>query len=201
MHISKRPVILTGATLSAVLVLAACGSAAQQPSGGAQSPAAPPATATGFNQADVSFAQQMIPHHQQAVQMASLAASRASSPQVRQLARQIEVAQNPEIQTMTGWLRAWGQPTAMPADSMEGMDHGTPGMMTSQDISHLRSLHGQAFDRLFLQMMITHHQGAVEMARTQQAQGTSPAAERLARSIEATQTAQISQMRQLLQAD
>ncbi len=199
MHTSKRALIVSGATLGTALLLAACGSAAQQPSGTAQSPARPPATATAFNQADVSFAQQMIPHHQQAVQMASLAASRASSPQVRQLARQIQAAQDPEIQTMTGWLRAWGQPTAMPASSMGGMEHGMPGMMSSQDMSRLRVMHGQAFDRLFLQMMIIHHQGAAGMARTEQAQGASLAAERLARSIEVSQTAQIKRMRQLLQ--
>jgi uncharacterized protein (DUF305 family) len=198
MHTIKRALMLSGAALSGVLVLAACGSAAV-PGGTAQSPAGPSATATGFNQADVSFAQQMIPHHQQAVQMAELAASRASSPKVKGLAGTIETAQNPEVQTMTGWLRSWGQPTAMPTDSMSGMDHAMPGMMSGQDMSQLQSTHGQDFDRMFLQMMITHHRGAVEAARTELAEGTSPDAKRLARSIVVTQAVEIAQMRTLLQ--
>jgi uncharacterized protein (DUF305 family) len=199
MHASKHALIASGATLGMALALAACGNAAQQASGTAQSVVRPSAVATGFNQADVSFAQRMIPHHLQAVHMADLAAGRASSQQVRQLARTIKAAQGPEIQTMTGWLRAWGQPIATPTISMGGMEHGMPGMMSSQDMSRLRALHGPAFDRAFLQMMITHHQGAIEMARTEQAQGANAAAKRLARSIEVSQSAQIKLMRHLLQ--
>jgi uncharacterized protein (DUF305 family) len=190
--------MVSSVTLGMALALAACGNAASQLSGTAQSPARPSAVATGFNQADVSFAQQMIPHHHQAVRMARLAAGRASSPRVLQLARTIKAAQGPEIKTMTGWLRAWGQPTAMPSNSMGGMGHGVPGMMSGQAMSRLRTMRGQAFDRAFLQMMITHHHGAIEMAKTEQAQGANPAAKRLARIIEVSQGAQIKQMRKLL---
>jgi uncharacterized protein (DUF305 family) len=199
MHVSMRALIASVATLGIALTLPACDVAAQQASGTARPLATPSAPAAAFNQADVTFVQQMIPHHQQAVHMADLAASRATSPQVRQLAGMIKAAQSAEIQTMTGWLRAWGQPTAMPSNPMGGMEHGMPGMMSGQDMSRMAAMHGQPFDRMFLQMMIIHHQGAIEMARTELARGVNPAARRLARSIEVSQSAQIRQMRQLLQ--
>jgi uncharacterized protein (DUF305 family) len=89
-----------------------------------------------FNDADATFAQQMIPHHQQAVTMAELAGTRATDPEVKRLAAQIKAAQGPEITTMTGWLSAWGKPA--PTDSL---DHGMnmsggsmPGMMSSAAI-------------------------------------------------------------------
>lgn len=199
MHVSKHALIASVAALGIALTLPACDTAARQPSGTAQPLATPSAPATAFNQADVSFARQMIPHHQQAVYMASLAVSQATSPQVRQLAKTIKAAQSPEIQAMAGWLRAWGQPIAMPSNPMGGMEHGMPGMMSSQDMNRLRAMHGQPFDRMFLQMMIIHHHGAIEMAKTELAHGANPAAKRLARSIEVSQSAQIKQMRQLLQ--
>ena len=199
MHASKHALIASGATFGMVFALVACGNAAGQPSGAAQPLATPSPSATAFNRADVSFAQQMIPHHQQAVHMADLAVIRASSPQIRQLARTIKAAQSPEIHTMTGWLQAWGQPTAMPVNPMGGMEHAMPGMMSSQDMSRLGATHGQPFDRMFLQMMIIHHQGAIEMAKTELAHGANPGAKRLARSIEVSQSAQIRYMRQLLQ--
>jgi uncharacterized protein (DUF305 family) len=199
MHVSKHAVIAAVAGFAIALTLPACAAAAQQASGTAQSPATPSAPATAFNQEDVTFVQQMIPHHQQAIHIADLAASRASNPQVRQLAMTIKAAQSAEIQTMTGWLRAWGQPMAMPSNPMGGMGHGMPGMMSSHDMGRMAAMHGQSFDRMFLQMMIIHHQGAIEMARTELALGANPAAKRLARSIEVSQSAQIRQMHQLLQ--
>jgi uncharacterized protein (DUF305 family) len=151
-----------------------------------------PATA-GHNAQDVMFAQMMIPHHQQAIVMARQAATKASSPQVERLARRIEQAQGPEIQKMTGWLKTWGA-SQPPANGM----HMGSGMMSQQDMKKLGELSGKPFDRAFLQLMIKHHQGAVTMARTEQAQGSSADAKALADSIVTSQTAEIATMRKLL---
>ncbi|GLY89654.1 DUF305 domain-containing protein [Actinoallomurus iriomotensis] len=145
------------------------------------------------NSQDVMFAQMMIPHHGQAIVMADEAATRASSPQVRSLAEKIKNAQQPEIDTMTGWLQAWGKPTR-PRRRM----HMAEGMMSEQDMSKLQSLSGRPFDRMFLQMMIKHHQGAVSMAEAEKEQGAAPDAKALADSIISSQSTEIATMRRLL---
>jgi uncharacterized protein (DUF305 family) len=153
-----------------------------------------------FNQADVTFAQEMIPHHQQAIEMAQLALDRAEDPEVKDLAALIEAAQDPEIQTMTEWLESWGED--VPGD---GMDHGDmsgedmPGMMTDEEMADLEAAGGAEFDQMFLTMMIEHHGGALEMAVTEQADGQNAAAVALAEKIEADQTAEIATMEDLLQ--
>jgi uncharacterized protein (DUF305 family) len=149
-----------------------------------------PATA-GHNAQDVMFAQMMIPHHQQAIIMAEQAAAKASSPQVKELARQIAQAQGPEIQTMTGWLKTWGAPKPS-ANAM------SDGMMSAQDMKNLDKLSGKSFDKAFLQLMIKHHQGAIAMAKTEQAQGSSPDAKALANNIVTAQSAEITTMQRLL---
>lgn len=156
--------------------------------------------ADDHNDADVTFAQQMIPHHRQAVQMAALAASRAEDPRIIALAAQIADAQDPEIKTMSGWLKSWG--AKVPADSgmadMGGMST-MPGMMTEQQMSDLTAATGQAFDAMFVQMMTAHHSGAVAMAEQQIKNGKNQAAKDLAASIVKTQTAEIKQMQNLQQ--
>jgi uncharacterized protein (DUF305 family) len=155
-------------------------------------------------QADVTFAQQMVPHHRQAVEMAKLVPSHSTNQKVLELASQIQQAQDPEIQKMTGWLQTWGAPAPttgmnMPGMNMPGMDHGSmPGMMTSDDMTKLGQVKGAAFDRLWLQMMIQHHQGAVEMAKTELQQGASNEAKQLAQQIIDTQQKEIATMNQLL---
>ncbi|KWX01179.1 Uncharacterized protein LI90_2207 [Carbonactinospora thermoautotrophica] len=209
MRTRMRAVVLASATLTGALLLAGCGGQDQQAGPAAKAPT-PPATATTpaqqFNDADVTFAQQMIPHHQQAVDMAELAETHAQDAEVKKLAAKIQAAQAPEIEMMSGWLRAWGKPvpTAMPSvghgghqmPSMGG--HQMPGMMTQQEMDQLMAARGAEFDRMFLQMMIKHHEGAVEMARTEQAQGVNPEAKKLAGQIAASQTAEIAEMRELL---
>jgi len=145
----------------------------------------------------------MIPHHRQAVRMAEMASSRATSPAVNALAAQIRGAQDPEITTMTGWLTSWGQPTEQPG--MSGMaghgGHSTSsmgGMMSDADMAKLSKLTGGAFDREFLTMMTAHHNGAIDMARTQLAQGQYPPAKALAQNIITSQTAEIAKMKTLL---
>lgn len=201
MSTRPRRLVLLGAMLAAVLA-AACGASPL----GSQTP-----VASKFNSADVTFAQEMIPHHQQAIQMAKLAATNASDPGVKQLAASIEAAQGPEIRIMQGWLRSWGKPIPSAPPGMTGPAagaspapmptmHQMPGMMSQQEMSQLASTHGVAFDRMFLEMMIRHHQGAVAMARTEQAQGINADAKRLAKEIETSQSAQIQQMRQMLRS-
>lgn len=155
-------------------------------------PTSIPASAA-FNGADVTFAQQMIVHHQQAVRMAELAPSRAADPEVKALAAAIKAAQQPEIDQMTGWLTTWKQPTSATHD----MGNGMPGMMSGQDMSGLAATTGSAFDKEFVRLMIAHHQGAVTMARDIAKNGSHPDVRRLAATIEQAQTAEIAQMHKI----
>lgn len=190
---------LLAAVLATVLV-SACGSPpSQAPASGGTTSAAAPSASQEHNQADISFAQGMIPHHQGAVEMAELAETRAASPEVKQLAANIAQAQEPEIEQLRGFLEAWG---AEESGGMTGMDHGgmsgMPGMMSDQQMQQLEDATGAQFDRLFLQMMTMHHEGAVQMARTELADGANPQAKALAQKIIDDQTREIEQMRQLL---
>ena len=158
----------------------------------------------GHNDADVTFAQQMIPHHQAAIEMAELAETRAESQEVKDLAADIEAAQGPEIETIAGWLESWGED--VPDDSMSGMEHGDmssddmPGMMSEDDMADLEAASGAEFDQMFLTMMIEHHEGAIEMAKTEQADGKNPDAIALAEKIEKAQTAEIAKMKSMLKS-
>ncbi|POM25482.1 hypothetical protein BTM25_41300 [Actinomadura rubteroloni] len=194
----KRVLTTALVPLLAAATLTACGDGdkpSAHPSGHMGGHMAP-ATTAAHNAQDVMFAQMMIPHHRQAVEMAGLAARRASSPQVKDLASRIAAAQDPEITKMSGWLATWKEPTSMPS-----MNHGSmDGMMSGQDMKALAELTGKAFDRKFLTMMIEHHRGAVVMAQTEQRSGADPAARALAASIITTQTAEIATMRTLLKA-
>lgn len=160
------------------------------------------AASEGFNQADAEFAQGMIPHHEQAVEMAELAEENAESAEVQELADEIEAAQGPEIEQMTGFLEEWGAPLpeeGMGNGQMEGMDHGgMAGMMTEGEMAELEAAMGAEFDRLFLEMMVRHHEGAVEMAEVELAEGEDAEAQALAEEIIETQEAEIAEMEDLL---
>jgi uncharacterized protein (DUF305 family) len=199
----KRLISSLTLALVAALTLAGCGG--NDATTGSNSSTTSSSRSPTFNGADVTFAQSMIPHHQQAVQMAKMATTMASSPEVKQLAEKVEAAQGPEIKTMSGWLKDWGQ--KVPSDSQSGMDHGMdsmdsddmPGMMSDTDMHKLDAAGGGArFDRMFLTMMIEHHTGAIEMAKTEQSEGKSAAALALAKKIQADQTGEIAQMKQML---
>jgi len=145
----------------------------------------------------VTFAQDMIPHHQQAIAMAKLARERSQDEELQRLAAQIESAQDPEIKTMTRWLEAWGED----APDHSGGGHGEtdmPGMMSDKEVTALENASGAEFDRMFLEMMIKHHEGAIQMARTEQANGKNPDAIALAKQIESAKKQEIDTMRQLL---
>jgi uncharacterized protein (DUF305 family) len=150
----------------------------------------------------------MIPHHQQAVEMAEIAVDRAQNPEVKALAERIQGAQDPEIETMTRFLEAWG--ADVPADDgmpgMTGMDHSgmdgmseMSGMMTPEQMDQMRNATGAEFDTMFLEMMIVHHEGAIADSQRELAEGVNPQATDLANQIIAAQTAEIDQMRQMLQ--
>ncbi len=198
------------AVLTCAAVLTGCGNDTTGHDMGSM-PATTTAAAPGsaqaageHNAADVAFAQQMIPHHSQAVEMAGLVDGRSATPKIVDLAGRIKKAQDPEIATLTGWLQAWGESTTASTDgtghSMPGVDHGSamPGMMTEQDMSALRAATGEDFDRRWLSLMIVHHQGAVEMAKTELAGGADPDAKKLAQQIIDAQNAEIREMQALL---
>ncbi|QKW01692.1 DUF305 domain-containing protein [Streptomyces sp. NA02536] len=200
-----RRAALGTTALAAALVLAACGSDNGSDTGsGTQTSASAGAedTAGAHNDQDVSFAQGMIPHHQQAIQMSKMAASQASSTEVKDLAARIEKAQDPEIETMSGWLESWGEDVP---SSMPGMDHGghsgssdMPGMMDTEDMDELMKASGKGFDTMFLTMMVEHHEGAVEMATTEKDKGRYGPAKKLAGEIITAQNAEIEEMNKLL---
>jgi uncharacterized protein (DUF305 family) len=181
---------LTAALAASLFALAACGSDDEA------------GTSAAHNDADVTFAQQMIPHHEQAIEMAELAETRAESRGVKDLAADIEAAQDPEIETMTGWLESWDE--EVPDDGMSGMDHGDSssdhmaGMMSDEEMGELQAASGAEFDQMFLTMMIEHHEGAIEMAKTERAEGENPDATSLAEDIETAQTEEILTMKELL---
>lgn len=156
-----------------------------------------------FNDADVSFAQGMIPHHRQATEMADLAKGRSTDPAVLDLASKIIAAQQPEIDSMSGWLQSWDKKVPSDSGEMDGMDHGSssemPGMMSSDDMASLETATGSAFDKAFLTMMIEHHQGAIEMATTEESDGKYPQAVKLAKKIQQDQASEIVTMESLLQ--
>lgn len=159
------------------------------------------APAKVFNSADVSFAQDMIPHHRQATEMAKLAADRTQNSQVLDLAAKILAAQQPEIDAMSSWLRSWDKKIPGESSSMSGMDHGTssmPGMMSADQMSSLKGSSGGDFDQMFLTMMVSHHEGAIEMAAKEEAAGRYNHALDLAKKIQADQAAEISTMKSLL---
>ncbi len=196
--ITRRITTLVAAAAVALSVGAALG--------GCGTGNAPPATSSAaaqiHNQADITFAEGMIPHHAQAVAMSTMAAGRAASPQVKDLAARIQAAQQPEIDQMSGFLRAWNAPVPNTQGGMGQLDHGAsggmPGMMSGDQMRQLGQASGAAFDRMFLQMMIAHHQGAVTMAKTELSDGQNPDARQLAQRIIEAQQREITEMQTLL---
>jgi uncharacterized protein (DUF305 family) len=169
-------------TVAFALTLAACGT-----------------DATAHNAKDVEFAANMIPHHQQALTMTELARTKNTNDKVRELAETIEGGQHPEVVTMNQWLRRWGEPQVDNSShvSMHGDDHAMNGMLTDSEMSALRSADGAEFDRLFLQGMIKHHQGAIDMCDQEKSAGSARDAKRLAAVMSTTQKVEIDTMRKL----
>ncbi len=140
----------------------------------------------------------MIVHHQQAIEMSDVVLAKDSiDPKVTALAIRIKEAQSPEITQLNGWLRQWGFNQDEADHSMMGHDDG---MMSDDDMSQLSAAQGAEASRLFLEQMIVHHEGAITMAEEELHAGVNPDALALARTIIDAQTAEIAEMRGLLEA-
>jgi uncharacterized protein (DUF305 family) len=207
----KLAVAMTTGTV--LFTLAACGDDGDNAEAHAEKTAA---NGDVFNDADVDFATAMIPHHAQALVMVDLTRGRTLSPQVRRLTQDIQVAQAPEIEAMVDWLTDWDVPVpetmrdhvnAESSDGMDGHDMGgqddladsdMPGMMTDDELADLEAAQGPAFEDMWLEMMIEHHEGAIEMAEDEKADGVFQPAIDLAEAIQTSQQAEIDHMRELL---
>ncbi|WP_280208793.1 DUF305 domain-containing protein [Nocardia cyriacigeorgica] len=155
-------------------------------------------TRTDFNEADVTFLQMMYPHHAQAVDMAKMVPSRTQNPQLLALAAAVEAAQAPEMQQITTLLESFGKPAPSSDEHGGHGGHAMPGMMTPEQMTALENATGPEFDRQWMEMMIEHHVGAIDMANTVLAEGVNPDTKALATSIVAAQQAEIDQMKQML---
>ena len=194
--IMKRYLSLSALGVAAVVMLAGCGAADPGESAAGSSGTE---VSGEHNDADVMFAQMMIPHHEQAVQMSDVVlAKEGLSPEITELATQVKDAQAPEIETMTGWLDAWGEPVEghhmESADGEDGMD----GMLSEDQMGELEAAEGEEAARMFLESMTAHHNGAVDMAQEEIENGENPEAIALAEDIVETQEAEIEEMKELL---
>lgn len=194
----SRRLVLAATTLAAAGLLAACGSgddaaghddhAAHSHAHGASD--APTSVSAQVNSADVEFATMMIPHHQQAIEMADLVPSRTQNAWLRGFAQQVKGAQQPEIDQLTEALKSWGKP--VPDSHAE---HQMDGMMTPAQMADLEASSGADFDRKWITMMIAHHEGAVAMAKVELAKGENPQLRTMAQHIIDSQQAEITEMR------
>lgn len=181
--------------LSAALVLAGCSTGTEDDSMPGMDHGSSEQAADA-NDADVMFASMMIVHHEQAIEMSDIVLAKDDvDPEVAALAGDIKTAQGPEIEQLQGWLDDWG---VNPDDQeMAPMDHGD-GMMSEEDLAALEAAGGAEASQLFLEHMIVHHEGAVEMAQIQVDSGSNPGAVELAQTIIDAQTAEIQEMEDLL---
>lgn len=194
----SRARIISGMFATALFVTVGCGSSDSTADPAVSVAGEGSESTSDFNDADVMFAQMMIPHHEQAIELADIALDPqvGASEAVRALAQQIKGAQDPEIDQMTSLLTAWGQPIAMDAD----MDHSTmmSGMLTIEQLDALSQLSGTEFDQAWLEAMIAHHEGAIEMGQDALDDGSNAEVRALAEQIISGQQAEIDEMRSLL---
>ncbi|WIK83952.1 DUF305 domain-containing protein [Pseudoglutamicibacter albus] len=213
----KRTHVLSALAVASTLALAACGEATESRNTDATTSATSTATTTAettetttatteadreisadHNDADIMFAQMMIPHHQQAVEMSEVLLAKDDIPaEVVEFAQRVIDAQGPEIDRMNAMLEAWGQQPV--TGDMGEMDHGgMSGMMSEEDMTALEDAKGTEAARLYLEQMTAHHEGAVDMARDEVADGQNPQAIALAEQVIEDQEAEIAQMQQML---
>ncbi|MFD4028414.1 DUF305 domain-containing protein [Streptomyces sp. NPDC058576] len=211
-----RSTALAAAAVAAVLVLGACDADSGDGTSDKAKDAGPGVVAPGrpgepartlsaeeaakeagqdtANSADFRYAQMMIEHHGQALVMTELVPKQASDSTIKRLAERISAGQKPEIGAMEGWLKR--------NDGDQHQQHhdhtGMPGMATEAQLKKLRAAEGKAFDKLFLELMITHHQGAVTMATEALTEGNDIFVEEMASDVVAQQTVEIDRMRGLL---
>ena len=186
---TPRKILVIVAIVGSVITVSACSTAATPSTSGSSASAS-----ASFNKADVSFATDMAGHHQQAVEMSQMLLDKSNiDPRVVALAKEIKVAQGPEIKQMKSWLADWGQKS----DSMSGMDMGG-SMMSDADMNDLKSSTGLTASKLFLTQMTVHHKSALVMAKTEVDSGKNADAVTLAKNIISTQTTEITKMSDIL---
>lgn len=191
-----RTYLLAATVLAAALTLSACAGGTAGTYGGGSPDTSNAPSASAANAADVTFAQMMIPHHEQAVEMSEdILAKDGADQRVVDLATQIKAAQDPEIKQLRTWLAAWGAD-----EDMSDMDHGIDGMMSDDDMMALKEASGADADRLFLEQMTLHHEGAIAMAQTELDAGENADATAMAQAIVTSQTAEIQVMKDILAA-
>ncbi len=156
----------------------------------------------GNDSAEAGFARDMIVHHSQAVEMAEIVRDRTENDRIKTLATDISLTQQAQIGQMQGWLNLWGLPVTGTEPAMAWMDMPTeermPGMASQGEIDRLRNLPADEADRLFLRLMIPHHEAAIPMANAVLERTNNPAVERFAEAVIASQTAEIKAMRDML---
>lgn len=191
---------LSIAALAGTLILGACGSDHStmdntSNTGGSSNTVG----SSGLNDADVEFAQGMIAHHQQAIEMAEIALDPniGAGPEVLDLATRIKGAQDPEVDLMTGWLTAAGMPVAMDMSDGHNMSE-MEGMMSAEQMNAMASMMGAEFDQIWLGMMVAHHEGAISQSETVKADGASAEVRALADQIITAQQAEITEMEALI---
>jgi uncharacterized protein (DUF305 family) len=192
-------VVTAMVAMAAALVLSSCSSPASDGHTDHQHPDDPVITGqpAGNNADDVAFATNMIPHHQQAVDLSAMVPDRSANAELIALAKQIAAAQQPEIEIMKVFLVQWNE---NPGTNSGHAGHGNTmaGMVDAATMTKLESLNGAEFDKLWLESMISHHQGAIDMAKAEIANGDNVDAKALAENIVATQGTEIGQMKQML---
>ncbi len=202
---TRRLCALLGA-IAVLLAFTACGG--ESGSDEAANEIRTAANGDRFNDADVAFATDMIPHHAQALSMVDLTLDRELDPEVQALAEDIRNAQAPEIEQMTDWLTAWDEPvpeTMRDHSNAEGgadmeMDSDMPGMMSTDEMAALKNAPADEFQQLWLEMMIEHHEGAIQMAQAEQSDGEFTPTIDLAETIESGQQSEVDLMEQLLES-
>jgi len=156
----------------------------------------------GNDSAEAGFARDMIVHHSQAVEMSEIVRDRTENDLIKTLATDISLTQQAQIGQMQGWLNLWGLPVTGTEPAMAWMDMSTegrmPGMASQEEINRLRNLPPEDADRLFLKLMIPHHEAAIPMANAMLTRTSNPAVERFAEAVIASQTAEIKAMRDML---
>jgi uncharacterized protein (DUF305 family) len=175
--------------------VAACGD--QRNHSGQQSATRSSATAAGqvadHNDRDLIFAHAMLAHNAQATSLATLAVTHSKNEHVTALASEIAAAENPERQAFTAWLLQWGDdPHVDPS-----MPLNNPGMADVATVDQLQSLSGPDFDELWLATMVTHHQGAIDIAQREMAEGRNVDAMAMARSVISARQAELDKMKQM----
>ena len=211
MSTNRTKIVVPAVLVAAALTLAGCDDSNDSPlsgttttgspsmsasmqHGSATPSGSPPAQPADFNDADVTFLKGMYPHHAQAIEMAKLVATRSQNEEVLGLAASIEAAQGPEMEEITALLKQFGKPE--PSTTME--HEGMQGMASTAQLADLAAMSGPEFDKMFLTLMIAHHQGAIEMSTIESASGKNPQTKTLADAIATAQTTEIENMKALL---